>query len=251
MKIYDCFTYYNESNIIQARFEELNDVVDYFVVVESSQTFTGKTKPFHFDELPSWIDQWKDRIVRVKIDFPDNIKSSWEREYFQRNSIINGLNNLTYFDLVVISDADEVPKASILKSIKTFCFTEHMIPSRLDVKQYFWNHHWQAPDHCNQGSRPVICNKNNLEANTCQELRSMNLPAIPNAGWHFSFFGEIEKITNKIESFAHTEYDNDQFKNYENILYRIQNGVDPFDRFPLKYYDIDESYPEWVQQNCR
>lgn len=242
MKIYDCFTYYNESNIIQIRFEELDDIVDYFVVVESSQTFTGIPKPFYFDDLPSWIDKWKDRIIRVKVDFPDTVNSSWEREHFQRNSIVNGLSSLTYSDLVIISDADEVPKASVLKNI-----TKHTIPSRLDVKQYFWNYNWQSPDHCNQGSRPVVCGRINLEINTCQELRSLNLPVIPDAGWHFSFFGETERIKNKIESFAHTEYDNDEFKNYDNILYRIENGIDPFDRFPLKKYDIDHTYPAWVQ----
>lgn len=244
MKIYDCFTYYNESNIIQIRFEELDDVVDYFVVVESSQTFTGKPKPFYFDDLPSWVDKWKDRIIRVKIDFPDGMESSWEREHFQRNSIVNGLGGLTYSDVVIISDADEVPRASILKDI-----TKYTIPSRLDVKQYFWNYNWQSPDHCNQGSRPVVCGRMNLEISTCQQLRSRDLPVIPNAGWHFSFFGETERIQNKIESFAHIEYDSDEFKNYDNILSRIDNGIDPFNRFPLKYYEIDDSYPEWVQEN--
>ena len=58
MKIYDCFTYYNEADMVHIRFEELKDVVDYFVVVESSQTFTGKPKPFYFDDLPDWVDKW-------------------------------------------------------------------------------------------------------------------------------------------------------------------------------------------------
>ena len=49
MKIFDCFTYFNEEDILRLRLEELNDVVDYFVIVEASQTFTGIDKPFYLD----------------------------------------------------------------------------------------------------------------------------------------------------------------------------------------------------------
>ncbi len=51
MKIFDCFTYFNEQDMLRIRLEELGDVVDYFVVVEASQTFTGISKPFYFDNL--------------------------------------------------------------------------------------------------------------------------------------------------------------------------------------------------------
>jgi beta-1,4-mannosyl-glycoprotein beta-1,4-N-acetylglucosaminyltransferase len=223
------------------RFQELSDVVDYFVVVESSQTFTGKPKPFYFDDLSSSTDQWKEKIIRIKIDFPDGLKTSWEREFYQRNAIAQIVDRLDDSDVVVISDADEIVKSSLLKKI-----TEYTLPARIDVKQYFWNFNWQVPPHCDQGARPVVCTKYNLKKNTPQELRSMTLPVIPDGGWHFSFFGESDKVRNKIESFAHTEYNSEEYKNSEAILYRIQNGIDPFDRFPLKYSWVDESYPECI-----
>jgi beta-1,4-mannosyl-glycoprotein beta-1,4-N-acetylglucosaminyltransferase len=241
MKIYDCFTYYNEEDMAKIRFQELSDVVDYFVVVESSQTFTGKPKPFYFDDLSSSTDQWKEKIIRIKIDFPDGLKTSWEREFYQRNAIAQIVDRLDDSDVVVISDADEIVKSSLLKKI-----TEYTLPARIDVKQYFWNFNWQVPPHCDQGARPVVCTKYNLKKNTPQELRSMTLPVIPDGGWHFSFFGESDKVRNKIESFAHTEYNSEEYKNSEAILYRIQNGIDPFDRFPLKYSWVDESYPECI-----
>lgn len=241
MKIYDCFTYYNEEDMVQIRFEELSDVVDYFVVVESSQTFTGQPKPFYFDNLPRWIDEWKEKIIRIKIDFPDDLETSWEREFYQRNAIAQIVDRLDDSDVVLISDADEIVKSSLLKKI-----TEHIIPARIDVKQYFWNFNWQVPSHCNQGARPIVCAKHSLKKNTPQELRGMTLPVIPDGGWHFSFFAESDKIRNKIESFAHTEYDSEEYKNSEAILYRIENGIDPFDRFPLKYCWVDDSYPRCI-----
>ena len=37
------------------------------------------------------------------------------------------------------------------------------------------------------------------------------------AGWSFSSFGSLEKIREKFEAFAHSEYNNNQFKSM-NIL---------------------------------
>ena len=243
MKIFDCFTYYNERDILRVRLEELGDTVDYFIVVEASETFTGKTKPYYFDKLPSWINKWQEKIIRVKIDFPSHLDSPWDREYFQRNSIIQGLHQAgaQKEDLVLISDADEIIKASTIRSIN-----KSNLPARLDVKQYFWNFNWQVPKHCDQGARPVVCEMMDLLHMSPQYLRSLDLPLIEDGGWHFSFFGEYDNIKNKIESFAHTEYDEEQYKSYERVLSRIYSGIDPFDRFPLKYYEIDETYPEWV-----
>lgn len=245
MKIYDCFTYYNESDLVRIRFEELKNIVDYHVVVEADQTFTGRKKDFYFNNLPSWVEEYEDKILRVKISFPKKKMTSWKREFFQRNSISDYLLNLDLEDddIVIISDADEIPRASIVSKLK-----DYPLPTRLDVAQYFWNFHWRVPDHCNQGARPIACRFIDLKQYNAQDLRSNTKEIISNAGWHFSFLGEFEKIKNKIESFAHTEYDSPEYKDAEKILHRIANGIDPFDRFPLKYYEIDETYPLYIQQ---
>lgn len=242
MKIFDCFTYFNEVEILRIRLEELSDVVDHFVIVESSQTFTGKSKPFYFDDVPSWINNFNSKIIRVKIDFPQDANTSWLREHYQRNAIILGLDLAKSSDVVIISDADEIVRAGILKEAASL-----KMPSRLDVTQYFWNFNWQVPHHCNQGARPVIARRSDLDMSCAQELRAMLLPTIPNSGWHFSFFGEVEKIQNKIESFAHTEYNSGEYKDSEAIMRRAENGIDPFDRFPLKFTEVDKSYPIFVQ----
>jgi beta-1,4-mannosyl-glycoprotein beta-1,4-N-acetylglucosaminyltransferase len=241
MKIYDCFTYHNEAEIVEIRFEELKDYVDYFVIVEASQTFTGEDKPFYFDEIEDKFSDIKEKIIRVKYSFSSPELSSWEREYEQRNAIILGLESAGPYDVIIISDADEIPRSTVTEILPYIG-----LPIHLEVKQYFWNFNWQVPEHCNQGARPAVCFKFQLQESTPQEMRAKEMARIKGAGWHFSFFGEEQKVKNKIESFAHTEYDKDEYKSYENIKYRIENGIDPFDRFPLKYYNIDESYPKWV-----
>ena len=246
MKIFDCFTYFNEEDLLRIRLEELDDVVDYFVIVEASQTFTGINKPFYLDDVPSWIKKWEKKIITVKIDFPSSLSISWEREYFQRNAIVDGLSLAEKNDLVLISDADEIIKPSVMQKLKKI-----KLPTRLDNNQYFWNFHWMAPQHCNQGARPVALKLHHLANTSPQELRANTQNIIPDAGWHFSYFASEQDIVEKIESFAHTEYNKDEFKSIQSILNRIQEGIDPFDRFPLKYYEIDETYPVYVQNNYK
>ena len=50
MKIFDCFPFYNELDLLELRLNELYDHVDRFVLVEANTTFTSKTKPFYFEE---------------------------------------------------------------------------------------------------------------------------------------------------------------------------------------------------------
>ena len=47
-KIYDCITMYNENLLVNSRFEILNEVVDYFIVVESKYDHKGNEKKTNF-----------------------------------------------------------------------------------------------------------------------------------------------------------------------------------------------------------
>lgn len=241
MRIFDCFTYFNEKEVIELRFKELKDEVDFFVVVEASETFTGEPKPFYFDELELSSDIL-DKIIRVEIDFPYGKLDSWERETLQRNRIVSGITRAHEDDIIIISDADEIPNMETVKSLNL-----SSLPIRLDVAQYFWNYHWRVPNICNEGARPVVALKRHLDTRTPQELRAETLPTCPNGGWHFSFLLSEEEVRTKIEAFAHTEFDKDEFKDAKKILYRIENGIDPFDRFPLRYTEIDSTYPRSLQ----
>ena len=43
MKIYDCFIFNDELDLLELRLKFLEDTVDYFVLVESERTLSGKT----------------------------------------------------------------------------------------------------------------------------------------------------------------------------------------------------------------
>ena len=46
--ILDCFTFFNELDLLEGRLEYLYNSVDYFILVESNLTHSGKAKPMIF-----------------------------------------------------------------------------------------------------------------------------------------------------------------------------------------------------------
>ena len=50
-KVWDATLSNLEVDILEIRLRELWDVVDYFIIVESNLTFTGKPKDLHFCRL--------------------------------------------------------------------------------------------------------------------------------------------------------------------------------------------------------
>ena len=50
------------------------------------------------------------------------------------------------------------------------------------------------------------------------------------AGWSFSSFGGYERVKQKIESYAHSEHNNEKFKSPEHIAICQKTGADLFHR---------------------
>jgi beta-1,4-mannosyl-glycoprotein beta-1,4-N-acetylglucosaminyltransferase len=118
-RIFDCFTFFNELDLLEIRLRELRDVVDYFVICEAAQTFTGSDKPLYFAENKSRFAEFLPQIIHVVVeDFPD-CKSSWDREAHQREQMRRGLAATRAGDLVMLSDVDEIPRPEVIERIKT------------------------------------------------------------------------------------------------------------------------------------
>jgi len=53
---------------------------------------------------------------------------------------------------------------------------------------------------------------------------------IENGGWHFSYFGTPEFISNKIKNFSHQEFNSPEYTDVENIQRRIDMNTDVYGR---------------------
>ena len=125
MDIYDCFMYYDEDLLLDLRLNILDKYVKKFVITEATYTHNGSKKKLNFN-INNFI-KFKDKIEYIVVDQqPPDIKeikaqdskkiiedklilNGMARDYFQRECLNKGLQNLEKDDLVIISDLDEIP----------------------------------------------------------------------------------------------------------------------------------------------
>ena len=94
--------------MLVARLTELDAVVDFFVIAESTTTFRGGANEPLVDVASPLLTRWKDKIRYVLVeDMPDS--GAWAREHHQRRALSRGLYDVEPEDLVLLSDLDEIP----------------------------------------------------------------------------------------------------------------------------------------------
>ena len=95
MKIYDCFQFFNEENVLDLRLNILDELVDFFVIVESTTDHQGRDKKLNFDIEK--FKKFKKKIIYIAVeDTLDSVKKAHIGqnslvERHQRNSIMKGL----------------------------------------------------------------------------------------------------------------------------------------------------------------
>ena len=259
MKIFDCFTYFNEDQVLDLRLNILDDYVDFFVICEAKEDHRGKIKKLNFN-----IDKYskfREKIIYLVVEKFENCKKTWDRQNYQRDYLMNGLIDSSPEDYVLFSDVDEIPN---LSNIKSYLPNDQV--GIFDQKVFYYKLNLQVTDYTEwEGTR--ICKKRNLKSFTWLRnqvrLKNLNYPfwrldkfrkiyKIENGGWHFSFLGSPELISSKIKSYVHDEYDIQEFTNLENIKKKIENFVDPFDRNKkLKKVSLDDKYPKYITENVK
>ena len=257
MAIYDCFQYFDEDHMVDLRLNILDQYVDYFVISESTKTHQGKDKKINFDKKK--FSKFKDKIKFIiadykdEIDFKKHIGGESPIEQHQRNSLIKGIKDASPDDLIILSDSDEIPDLRKLKHMNNnkrfIAFSQKMFMYKLNL-QNLEESNWI-------GSK--IAKRKNITS--MQSLRNLKFKKYPFwridknnlqtivGGWHFSFLQTPEQILNKIKSFSHGEYNNNDL-NEKNIEEKILDNKDIFGRgITLKKIKLDSSYPEYILQN--
>jgi len=69
-------------------------------------------------------------------------------------------------------------------------------------------------------------------------------------GWHFSYFGGPSRISNKIDSFSHQEYNTPKFKDQNYIYQKIKKGEDLFGEW-RNFESIDPEKNQFLPKNWK
>ena len=276
-KIYDCFCFFNEFDILDLRLNILDPYVDYFVLCESSVTHVGTKKPFFFDENKERYKQFLGKIIHLKIeDSPDrfthlpvikhpqnyddvelnkiydfiatqterfNVYSqpNYGRDFFQKECVRRGLEGCSDDDVIISSDVDEIPDPEILKNI-----------AKLDRDKYytfnqnFYCYYLNVLKERNWGgSRMGSYGK--LKNYSYNELRAQQNIILEEGGWHFSFMGGPEQVRKKLTSYSAADLANSTVIGA--ISNNMNNSIDPFFRGRMQVVAIDDSYPKYLIDN--
>jgi beta-1,4-mannosyl-glycoprotein beta-1,4-N-acetylglucosaminyltransferase len=258
MKIIDCVTFFEELDLLEFRLKYLSEVVDYFVIVESNLTHSGKPKPYNIQDNWDRFSRWKNKLIYLQISQTteglsfDEVKSytptngSWILEQQQRMSMMHASNTIAEGDIVLVGDLDEIPDIQLLKEIKDSGINYDTPVSLSQLFHYYYmNCQNTGFERCWNGT--VISTGKQFKAINPQTLRDNrnHYPRFNNAGWHFSFLNGPEKIKRKIESFAHTEFNRPDIISDENIQRAIEKGEDIFNRPGVTYEFVNiDQYPE-------
>lgn len=268
MKVFDCFQFFNELDLLEIRLEMLYDIVDYFVIVESNKTHSNLPKDYILEKHLSDFDKYKSKIIYIKETFPDNIFSyekreennpnnkiynqiislfqddsendlklfeTFARDYLQREYIKLGLVNAEDEDMILISDLDEIPNPSVVQKIKLEKLYKKCM--MMDCHNFYVNNlchtNWFGT---------VSVSFSDTKSKSITQIRNerVKYDKFYDAGWHLSFVGGVDRIKNKIMSYSHQEYNNSII--LSTIEQKIQENKDLFDRRNNTYNEPSQEY---------
>lgn len=280
MAIFDSFIFFNELDLLEIRLNILKDVVDYFVLTESPYTVSGNEKPLYYLENKDRFGSLNDKIIHnITEEIPNdyhseeylvkkpyytnfndyssaaqdkiiNIPIRFQRAVYNRDHSIQGVlkAGAKSDDIIITSDADEIANPLVIEQIKNWFNPENYYI--LVCKSFYYNlnsffyNDWK-------GSR--ICTLKKLEEYSIDLLRQPELNdkayLIEDGGWHWSFFGDVENMRQKLNAYEHQE--NNTQENQNLLESRITNKKDPFGRsqWDPQIVPIDDTFPEYVRNN--
>ncbi len=230
MRIFDCFMYFDEDLILDARLNILDKYVDFFIIVESKYNHKGEKRSLKLDLEK--FKKFKNKIKYLVIeDLPNNleaitgqdfgvtkehkfINNAVKRENFQRDFIKKGLDEAQDEDFILISDLDEIPclenlnlrsvkeKIIVFKQLMTYYKFNLALPN-------FW---WHGTKGClkkNLKSPQWLRNVKSKKYSLLRldilfsEMRYNSIKFIENGGWHFTNIKSAEEIELKFKSYLH------------------------------------------------
>ena len=282
MKIIDTTTYFEESLMMNLRFNILNPFVDQFIVCEARYSHSGKEKDIKFDKKD--FPEFEEKITHIVVDKEPNgiIKkkelttselrlNSILRIKDQRNQISNSLKKYSSNDYIIHSDNDEIP------NLEEFNLRENNKKIVIfDQKLFYYKFNLALPNVRWFGSKACklkdLKNIDLLRATKNKkypsyridtyfsDIKHQSVNLVSNGGWHFSNLKNIEELERKfLNDENHSEYEelghsierireNIKNKSIDYNHHAKQNSADRFSSSKLEIIDL-KVLPNYIKKN--
>lgn len=244
--VYDCFLFYNELDVLEIRLNTLNDVVDKFVLAESTVTHTNRPKKLYFELNKRRFSRFKDKIIHVVIDDCPPVSNPWILERYQFTEIARGLKKCKSEDVILHGPVDEIPNPTKIALWKDRPGRNKVFLMKLS---YFYLNLMRKKFQEWEGTR-MFKYKDISYFRDIYFTRYLKPDVkIRNGGWHLSYIGDIKHIQQKIASMAHQEFNNPKYNSPEKIKLAIAEGKDPFGMGLQFEPQPIENLPDYVVHN--
>ena len=272
-RLFDCFTFFDELDVLDLRLRELDSLVDKFVIAEGTLTFTGQPKELIFLKNRDRFDKFLHKIEYVVIDdMPKEVRSAWDREYFSRQAILRGIGGADANDFVLISDIDEIPKPENLRqalllgdSAKSFTVFESECyyfyfnlkassrkPSLVQAPRMLLKRYVTNPQAV-RAFKPRVSKNENFRViePLILGLRTfsrfgfpLKVRIVPTSAWHFTYNGKPDRLRSRILAYSHTEKATPLIVDTDRIERALQERTNIFDKSEaFEEVPLDNSLP--------
>jgi len=261
MKVYKVSTYTNERELTELILNELDEVVDGFIFLEASHTYQMTPRA----EFPAFPFKGDKIHYYTFTEYPENAKDipADKIEELVTSKFIDILKDVGVQpdDVLFYGDADEIPYAPTVAALAPI-----VKPGEIYALEMIFCNYWMnCISHEHPWTHFKVFNFQTLldiGGSPQENIRKQYVGTIvPNAGWHYSWFGGKERIVKKLESYSHSEFNLPHFKADEHVEQCMMEGIDLFHRgrctlvplseIPLPEYITNniEQYKHWIHPN--
>ncbi|SCY05528.1 glycosyl transferase GT17 family protein [Butyrivibrio sp. INlla14] len=273
--VYDLFPFFNEIDICLMRLNVLDKYVDKFIIEESTMTFSGEEKELCFEKNKELFKQFLPKIEYVVVDDTPKVAKTHERDYFQKNHLVEGLKKVgaTEDDVIIFGDLDEIPNPVVLeKIIKEFDKTKVYHLAQRNFYAFLNMEEKSGKLLSITGEFPEIAQEDrkwlgtkitsmiNIPEEGIVRLRDLVKPEdkrsvrVSDGGWHFGYMGghnaknPVDRIGTKVKAAAHQEYNDREI--LAETMDRLVLGQDIFGRDArFERVEVDDSFPAYLREH--
>lgn len=241
--VVDTFCYSGEADILEIRFNILNDYVDQFVIIESDTTFSGLPKPLYWAERGDRFEEFQGKVKYHVVNnygedkdimalmennplTPPNLEH-YRRAFYQKESIKRALTHLKDDDYVFYGDVDEIPNPYAIDAVDDKTYKLRQI-----AYSYYLNN--RSPE---DWRGTIVTKYKNIKEGSLNEMRADQSRILNGGGWHFTNMGGLEAVLKKLEWYDHQEANIPWVK--DGLKERMDNNIDFLGR----------SYQFWVDES--